>query len=95
MAIYHIAVELMTTGVVVMFRVVLLVTSFQVEKMKSPSIFIVEDDLVTRELLVSCFEKAGFKVHEAGNGEEVWQVLEIFRDIDVFLLDINHFVKDC
>ncbi|MBF0271463.1 MAG: response regulator [Magnetococcales bacterium] len=51
-------------------------------------IVIVEDDPVTRGLLVACFEKEGYSVSEAENGSQMWTRLETTRT-DLVLLDIN------
>jgi two-component system, OmpR family, torCAD operon response regulator TorR len=51
-------------------------------------ILIVEDDPVTRSLLVAYFEKAEYQVFEASNGTEMWDVLTE-TDVNLVLLDIN------
>lgn len=51
-------------------------------------ILIIEDDLVTRSLLVAYFEKAGYQVSEAENGHQMWEKLDI-NEMDLVLLDIN------
>ncbi|HDL3297918.1 TPA: two-component system response regulator ArcA, partial [Mannheimia haemolytica] len=39
--------------------------------MKIPQILIVEDELVTRNMLKSIFEGEGYQVFQASNGEEM------------------------
>ncbi len=51
-------------------------------------ILIVEDDSVTRALLVAYFDKAGYRVLEAENGQQMWKLLGL-STVDLVLLDIN------
>ncbi|MBF0454419.1 MAG: two-component system response regulator TorR [Magnetococcales bacterium] len=52
------------------------------------NILIVEDDPVTRSLLTAYFEKSGYLVSEAINGQQMWDVLAE-SSIDLVLLDVN------
>lgn len=56
--------------------------------MKTPQILIVEDELVTRNMLKSIFEGEGYLVFEASNGMEMHSVLET-EEINLVLMDIN------
>ena len=51
-------------------------------------ILIVEDDPVTKGLLVAYFEKSGYQVFEASNGTEMWDALSQ-NEVSLILLDIN------
>ncbi|MBF0371641.1 MAG: two-component system response regulator TorR [Magnetococcales bacterium] len=51
-------------------------------------ILVVEDEAVTRSMLVGYFQKAGFQVSEAENGHGLWKILHR-GDVDLVLLDIN------
>ncbi|MBF0340069.1 MAG: response regulator [Magnetococcales bacterium] len=53
-----------------------------------PHLLIVEDDPVTRTLLMACFEREGYQVSAAENGAHMWERLEKSRT-DLVLLDIN------
>ncbi|MEO5333453.1 MAG: response regulator [Magnetococcus sp. YQC-5] len=55
---------------------------------KKQHILIVEDDLVTRSLLVSYFEKSGYQISQAENGHQMWKHLDMSA-MDLVLLDIN------
>lgn len=56
--------------------------------MKIPQILIVEDELVTRNMLKSIFEGEGYQVFQASNGEEMHAVLNT-KEINLVLMDIN------
>ena len=56
--------------------------------MKIPQILIVEDELVTRNMLKSIFEGEGYEVFQASNGEEMHTVLSA-NEINLVLMDIN------
>lgn len=56
--------------------------------MKIPQILIVEDELVTRNMLKSIFEGEGYQVFQASNGEEMHTVLNT-QEINLVLMDIN------
>lgn len=56
--------------------------------MKIPQILIVEDELVTRNMLKSIFEGEGYQVFQASNGEEMHAVLNT-QEINLVLMDIN------
>lgn len=56
--------------------------------MKIPQILVVEDELVTRNMLKSIFEGEGYQVFEAANGEEMHSVLST-QTINLVLMDIN------
>ncbi|MBF0437758.1 MAG: response regulator [Magnetococcales bacterium] len=56
--------------------------------MNYQSVLVVEDDSVARVLLATYFEKAGFQVFEAENGQQMWKLLESTK-LDLVLLDIN------
>lgn len=56
--------------------------------MKIPQILIVEDELVTRNMLKSIFEGEGYQVFQASNGEEMHSVLST-NEINLVLMDIN------
>lgn len=56
--------------------------------MKIPQILIVEDELVTRNMLKSIFEGEGYQVFQAFNGEEMHSVLST-NEINLVLMDIN------
>jgi two-component system torCAD operon response regulator TorR len=51
-------------------------------------VLVVEDDVVTRSKLAGYFEKEGYKVSEAENGEQMRDVLQS-QNIDLIMLDIN------
>ncbi|HDL5948134.1 TPA: two-component system response regulator ArcA [Mannheimia haemolytica] len=53
-----------------------------------PQILIVEDELVTRNMLKSIFEGEGYQVFQASNGEEMHSVLST-NEINLVLMDIN------
>ncbi|MBF0447412.1 MAG: two-component system response regulator TorR [Magnetococcales bacterium] len=52
------------------------------------NILVVEDDPVTRGLMTAYFEKAGFQVYAAANGQEMWELISA-AEMDLVLLDIN------
>lgn len=56
--------------------------------MKIPQILIVEDELVTRNMLKSIFEGEEYQVFQAFNGEEMHSVLST-NEINLVLMDIN------
>lgn len=56
--------------------------------MKTPQILIVEDELVTRNMLKSIFEGEGYQVFEASNGVDMHSVLNT-QDINLVIMDIN------
>lgn len=56
--------------------------------MKIPQILIVEDELITRNMLKSIFEGEGYQVFQASNGEEMHAVLNT-QEINLVLMDIN------
>ena len=59
------------------------------ERPDQRSILIVEDDAVTRAIVVRYFETAGLKVHEAESGEEALAILQQRgRAIDWLFTDI-------
>ncbi|HRP98411.1 MAG TPA: two-component system response regulator TorR [Rhodocyclaceae bacterium] len=63
------------------------------ESVRSPHIMIIEDDLASRSLLASYFEKEGYHVSESEKADDLTQRVE--RDeIDLILLDINLPGKD-
>ena len=51
-------------------------------------ILIVEDDVTSRVTLAGYFAKEGFRISEAANGEEMWQIFSK-NDVDLILLDIR------
>lgn len=51
-------------------------------------VLVVDDEPVTRMKLLGYFENAGYKVSEAANGLDMWQLLQ-HEAIDLILLDIN------
>lgn len=59
----------------------------------APRILVVEDDFASRSLLVSYFEKEGYRVSESDNANDCLQIIES-EQIDVILLDINLPGKD-
>lgn len=61
--------------------------------MQQAAILIVEDEPVTRELLVSAFTGAGYQVNSAENGDAMWEILS-HNSVDLILLDINLPGKD-
>lgn len=56
--------------------------------MKTPQILIVEDELVTRNMLKSIFEGEGHQVFEASNGAEMHAILDA-QEINLVIMDIN------
>lgn len=54
----------------------------------SQHILVVEDEIVTRTKLVGYFEKEGYQVSQASNGDEMRQIMEE-NTIDLVMLDIN------
>lgn len=56
--------------------------------MKTPQILIVEDELVTRNMLKSVFEGEGYLAFEASNGTEMYDVLNK-QEIHLVIMDIN------
>lgn len=56
--------------------------------MKTPHILIVEDELVTRNMLKNIFEGEGYQAFEASNGAEMHAVLNA-QKIDLVIMDIN------
>lgn len=56
--------------------------------MQTPQILIVEDEAVTRTTLRHLFEAEGYAVHEATNGEEMYDALKGI-DVNLIILDIN------
>jgi diguanylate cyclase (GGDEF)-like protein/PAS domain S-box-containing protein len=57
-------------------------------KPENRHVLIVEDDPVTRSLLVAYFEKAGFYAHESTGDKGTWNILQK-RDVDLVILDVN------
>ncbi|MEM8794980.1 MAG: response regulator [Pseudomonadota bacterium] len=49
---------------------------------------VVDDDDKVRRLLRNCFESEGYGVFEAGNGAEMWSVVET-QSLDLITLDLN------
>ncbi|QIM66160.1 two-component system response regulator ArcA [Mannheimia granulomatis] len=56
--------------------------------MKTPQVLIVEDELVTRNMLKSIFEGEGYQVFEASDGAEMHTVLNN-QEINLVIMDIN------
>lgn len=56
--------------------------------MQTPHILVVEDELVTRNILKNIFEAEGYIVHEANDGAEMNQILSDNK-INLVILDIN------
>ncbi|MDX2320084.1 MAG: two-component system response regulator ArcA [Moritella sp.] len=56
--------------------------------MQTPNILIVEDELVTRNTLKSIFEAEGYSVHEASNGDEMYEIIAN-NPISLVIMDIN------
>jgi len=56
-------------------------------------ILVADDDQHIRELMLVYLETQGFKVIEAGDGEEAWKKLEEFR-VDLAVVDIMMPYKD-
>ncbi|QLB15444.1 two-component system response regulator ArcA [Mannheimia granulomatis] len=56
--------------------------------MKTPQILIVEDELVTRNMLKGIFEGEGYQVFEASDGAEMHTVLNN-QEINLVIMDIN------
>lgn len=56
--------------------------------MKTPQILIVEDELVTRNMLKSIFEGEGYQVFEASNGADMHSILNS-QEINLVIMDIN------
>lgn len=56
--------------------------------MTTPQILIVEDELVTRNMLKSIFEGEGYIVFEASDGAEMHSVLDS-KEINLVIMDIN------
>ena len=54
----------------------------------SPTLLVVDDDLVTQARLSAYFSQEGYTVLLAGDGEALWQTLAR-RPVDLVLLDIN------
>lgn len=54
----------------------------------TPSLLVVDDDLVAQARLNAYFSQEGYRVLLAGDGEEFWKMLERHR-VDLVLLDIN------
>jgi DNA-binding response OmpR family regulator len=55
---------------------------------EAPSVLVVEDDEMSRALLTSRINRAGYQVTEAGNGQHALDILENKPDFDLVLLDI-------
>lgn len=56
--------------------------------MNTTNILIVEDELVTRNTLKSIFEAEGYKVLEATDGDEMYQILRS-HTVNLVIMDIN------
>lgn len=56
--------------------------------MQIANILIVEDELVTRETLKALFQAEGYIVHEAGDGDEMHQLMDK-NEINLVIMDIN------
>jgi CheY-like chemotaxis protein len=56
--------------------------------MQAQRVLIVEDDSLVAKVLSRTFERAGFEVTVAGNGERAWPLLKESR-FDVMICDIN------
>ena len=63
------------------------------KKGNSSSVMLVEDDLKTRDMMARTLEKAGWKVSEAGNGQEALDLLAD-KAPDLILLDLMMPVMD-
>ena len=54
-----------------------------------PSILIVEDEWLIREVIKKVAEAAGFEVLEAGDADEAIPILEKHRDVQILFTDID------
>tara|TARA_R110001583_G_C5491270_1_gene394816 strand:+ start:49 stop:777 length:729 start_codon:yes stop_codon:yes gene_type:complete len=63
------------------------------ETSQDAHILVVEDDVASRALLVSYFEKAGYRVSETEQADNLYQLVQQ-QEIDLVLLDINLSGKD-
>ncbi|MDY7002619.1 MAG: response regulator [Cyanobacteriota bacterium] len=55
----------------------------------SPTIFIIDDSITVRELLSMTFAKAGYKVVQARDGKDAWELLKVGLICDFILCDIE------
>ncbi len=56
---------------------------------KIPTVLIIDDSVVVRELLSSTFQNAGYKVEQARDGQEAWEKLNEGLNCDVVFCDIE------
>jgi PAS domain S-box-containing protein len=57
-------------------------------ELNAQHVLIVEDDPVTRDLLIAYFGKAGFQTSAVEGGHEMWKVVQN-NNVDLTILDIN------
>ncbi|HXG54084.1 MAG TPA: response regulator [Vicinamibacterales bacterium] len=62
--------------------------------MNAPTVFIVEDDPDTREMLSRFLEMEGYRIESAGNGQEALDRFAEGAEADVILLDLMMPVMD-
>lgn len=56
---------------------------------KSPTVLVVEDDVIVRIVIADDLRLAGFQVIEAGSGGEALAVLDTDRTVDLIVSDIH------
>jgi chemosensory pili system protein ChpA (sensor histidine kinase/response regulator) len=55
----------------------------------NPSVLIVDDSITVRELLSMTFQKAGYQVEQARDGQQALQKLNELEQVDVIICDVE------
>lgn len=66
-----------------------IVDSASVDEYLEPMVLIVDDSITVRELLSSTFQKAGYRVEQARDGQEAWEKLRSGLPCEVVFCDVE------
>ena len=66
-----------------------IVDTTSVEEYLEPMVLIVDDSITVRELLSSTFQKAGYRVEQARDGQEAWEKLRSGLPCEVVFCDVE------
>jgi chemosensory pili system protein ChpA (sensor histidine kinase/response regulator) len=64
-------------------------TSAKYHTKSSPTVLIIDDSVVVREMLSMTFKKAGYQVEQARDGQDAWEKLSGGLECDIALCDIE------
>ena len=65
------------------------VTSYQIREHETPTVLVVEDDILVRMLMTDSLREADYKVIEASNGDQAIAILRSGTKVHVVLSDVR------